>query len=549
MEQTNKWNNNPAEDKVLCRFADLMISKIEEIRNSKNGEQWEKPWISPEAAVQPRNLDGREYGGMNSLMLMMHTEKEGYKIPVYATFNRITELNSKHTDEQERVMVNRGEKSMAVMKTTFTVVDKETNERISYEDYKKFSKEEQNNYMVFPKTHIYNVFNIDQTNLANARPELYRKLLADALPQKVERDPSKMFSLPQLDELISQQKWIVPIELQPGNKAYFSISYDKICLPEKAQFKDGELFVSTAFHEMAHSTGRKENFDRFSASESRNPKNYAIEELRAELTAAYTTSHYGITKHLKDDSAKYLNSWINVLKENPAILKTILTDVRNASNLITSHLDAMDVQMEQQQGKKQQVQQSMPPQQYEAIKEKHPDTIILFRTKDGYEAYANDVEQLAKVLNQPVLQPDGKIAFPKEKLEDVLPQLIIDGNRVAIADPIELPQQQQPQQSNTTEAEMHPHIDTMPNNVQASIVKDRDGTFLITAHYNGEDLGKKEIPSLLGYMYTKMADGAEKSQMLAREFKENFKNEYADAYGRHKWSAECQQEIASSMHR
>lgn len=30
---------------------------------------------------------------MNSLLLMMHAEKEGYKLPVWATFDRIAGLN------------------------------------------------------------------------------------------------------------------------------------------------------------------------------------------------------------------------------------------------------------------------------------------------------------------------------------------------------------------------------------------------------------------------------------------------------------------------
>ena len=35
----------------------------------------------------PRNLSGREYNGMNALMLMLHCEKEGYTIPRFCTFD------------------------------------------------------------------------------------------------------------------------------------------------------------------------------------------------------------------------------------------------------------------------------------------------------------------------------------------------------------------------------------------------------------------------------------------------------------------------------
>ena len=35
----------------------------------------------------------REYNGMNALLLMMHCEKQGYKLPVFCTFDRVAGLN------------------------------------------------------------------------------------------------------------------------------------------------------------------------------------------------------------------------------------------------------------------------------------------------------------------------------------------------------------------------------------------------------------------------------------------------------------------------
>ena len=75
---------------------------------------------------------------------MMHAEKEGYKIPVYMTFERVTSLNftkdkhgTKHTavdkngKELPHVGINKEEKSFPVFITTFTVVDKETKEKFN----------------------------------------------------------------------------------------------------------------------------------------------------------------------------------------------------------------------------------------------------------------------------------------------------------------------------------------------------------------------------------------------------------------------------------
>ena len=108
-----------SEEKALDLFAEMMIEKIESIN-----EDWRKPWFTEGALQWPRNLSGREYNGMNAFMLMLHCEKEGYKIPRFCTFDCVQRMNKPGKDGQElpRVSVLRGEKSFPVMLTTFTIV-------------------------------------------------------------------------------------------------------------------------------------------------------------------------------------------------------------------------------------------------------------------------------------------------------------------------------------------------------------------------------------------------------------------------------------------
>ena len=53
------------EDKALDLFSEMMISKIESLR-SKDG--WKKPWFTEGALQWPKNLNGREYNGMNAFL-------------------------------------------------------------------------------------------------------------------------------------------------------------------------------------------------------------------------------------------------------------------------------------------------------------------------------------------------------------------------------------------------------------------------------------------------------------------------------------------------
>lgn len=349
-----------SEDKALDLFANMMIERIQSL-SSKDG--WKKPWFTEGSLSWPKNLSGREYNGMNALMLMMHCEKNGYKLPVFCTFDRVAGLNFTKDKQGKRqqvkgkggevlpqVSILKGEKSFPVFITTFTVVNKETKERVNYDDYRQMSEELRQQYNVYPKLQVYNVFNVSQTNLQEARPELYKKVEESCMQSK----PMEMgddYSFPPVDKMIKEDGWICPIKPLFGDSAYYSISKNEIVVPEKKQFKDGESFYSNLFHEMTHSTGAEGQLDRIKPT-SFGSEEYAREELVAELTAALTAQRYGMTKHLKGDSAAYLKSWLDSLKESPQFIKTTLMDVKKASSMLTQHIDKMALEIEKTQSAK-----------------------------------------------------------------------------------------------------------------------------------------------------------------------------------------------------
>lgn len=334
-----------AEDKALDLFADMMIERIQSL-SGKDG--WKKPWFTEGTLQWPKNLNGREYNGMNAFMLLLHCEKEGYKIPRFCTFDRIQMFNKagkKDEEQKPRVSVLKGEHSFPVMLTTFTVVNKETKEHIKWEDYKLLSQEEREKYNVYPKLQTYHVFNVAQTNLKEVRPEFWEKLEQEYSMPKVEKD--EQFAFEPVDRMIADNRWICPIKPMFGDSAYFSISKNEIVMPEKRQFKDGESFYSNLFHEMGHSTGAEGQLDRIKPATFGSAE-YAREELVAELTAALTAQRYGMTKHLKGDSAAYLKSWLDSLKESPQFIKTTLLDVKKATSMLTQHIDKIAMEIDQE---------------------------------------------------------------------------------------------------------------------------------------------------------------------------------------------------------
>ncbi len=327
-----------SEDKALDLFAEMMIEKIESIR-----EDWHKPWFTEGSMPWPRNLSGREYNGMNAFMLMLHCEKEGYTIPRFCTFDCVQRMNrdakDKEGKELPKVSVLKGEKSFPVMLTTFTCVHKETKEKVKYDDYKRMSPEEQERYNVYPRMQVFRVFNVAQANLQEARPELWAKLEAENGRTRIA--DGENFSFEPVDTMIRENRWIPKYQ----DSAYFSISKNEIVVPEKRQFEHGEQFYGTLFHEMTHSTGIEGVLNRIKPAAFGSDE-YAREELVAELGAALAAQRYGMSRHIKEDSCAYLKSWLDKLKESPQFIKTTLLDVKKATAMITQRVDLIAQELE-----------------------------------------------------------------------------------------------------------------------------------------------------------------------------------------------------------
>lgn len=335
-----------SEEKALDLFAEMMIEKIQSI-----DKDWEKPWFTDGALQWPKNLNGRDYNGMNALMLLLQCEKQGWQIPRFCTFDCVQRLNNTEKKDANgealpRVSVLKGEKSFPVFITTFTCVDKDTRERIKYDDYRQLSEEMKKQYNVYPKLQVYRVFNVQQTNLQEARPEMWAKLETEYV--KPVQEQGEQFSFAPIDAMIKDNRWICPIKPQYGDNAYFSISKNMIVVPEKQQFVDGESFYGTLFHEMAHSTGHETVLDRFKPT-TFGSSEYAREELVAELGSALVAQRYGMAKHIKEDSAAYLKSWLESLKESPQFIKTTLLDVKKATSIINQHIDKVSLELEEAQ--------------------------------------------------------------------------------------------------------------------------------------------------------------------------------------------------------
>ena len=106
-----------------------------------------------------------------------------------------------------------------------------------------------------------------------------------------------------------------------------------IRMPERRRFTGtdtttpAEGFYSTLCHELVHWSGAKHRLDRDLTGRF-GSESYAMEELVAELGAAFLCGDLGITPEPRTDHASYVASWLKILKQDK---KAVFTAASKAS--------------------------------------------------------------------------------------------------------------------------------------------------------------------------------------------------------------------------
>ena len=476
-------------EKAIDRFAEMMVARLEEMK----GQQWEKGWIDGGGKTQglPQNLSGRRYSGHNDFFLQLHTAMKGYDMPVYATYKQLKDAGA---------TIGKGEKAMPVIYWNITHRD-EHGQKVSDEAYEAMTKAEQEKVKTVPVLMGYYVWNLQQTDFPEVKPEKFAKLQEQFKAPEM-KDTQGMYESKEFDAMIDKQAWVCKINTVEGAGAFYSQSKDEITVPMKAQFnihntpeetyKDGMEYYSSIAHEMAHSTGIEARLGRDMEGHF-GDKKYAKEELVAELTAAMVGNTMGFDKRILDNNAKYVDGWMDTLKKEPRFILSVMADVNKASKMILDHIDKqrLELGMTTLQPKEEAVAEEKTKENKESkeakvatetkvdmaaeplakpktkaeekaelaketaavfkdLKEKHPDALLLMRKGDFYEAFDEDARKVAKstgLKEQHIIKEgfsakeDEKnvsyVNFKNSSLDKYLPKLVRDGHRVAICDSLE----------------------------------------------------------------------------------------------------------------
>src|SRR6266849_7509527 len=105
-------------------------------------------------------------------------------------------------------------------------------------------------------------------------------------------------------------------------------------MPPFQAFKENVSYYSTLAHEHTHWTAKDNRCDR-QLGKRFGDNAYAAEELIAELGAAFTCAHLGLSTEPSEDHAQYINSWLNVLKADKRAIFTAASKAQQAADYLT----------------------------------------------------------------------------------------------------------------------------------------------------------------------------------------------------------------------
>lgn len=269
-----------------------IVTAIEE-----GADLYKMPWHrSRNDITNPRNVStSRSYRGLNIITLWMIAEAKQFRSGTWATYQQWSEKGAQ---------VRKGEKSASVFFW----------KNLREADEAQTESEESRARFV---ARAYSVFNADQVD--GYEPPIVPALSEDDRIEQAEGYFSK-----------------IPATVETGgNQACYIPSADRVQMVPFSQFKTPAAYYSVLAHELTHWSGAKARLDR-DLSGRFGSESYAVEELVAELGAAFIAGKLGLPSDPRKDHAPYIASWLRVLKNDSRAIFTAATKAQQAADYLSA---------------------------------------------------------------------------------------------------------------------------------------------------------------------------------------------------------------------
>jgi antirestriction protein ArdC len=261
---------------------------------------WQRPWDP--AVGLPRNIRGSSYRGVNLLVLGC----QGYESRLWLTVRQANQRGG---------YMRRGERGTPVLFWKWTAPTHE-------------SETGQLRRQRPPLVRYYQVWNLLQTEGVEMPSSGGTPFLEVAQVSA--------------DSVVSQMPTPPSIRHDGAARAYYRPSTDSVHLPPREAFHQSDGYLSTLFHELVHSTGHATRLARTAVTDGAlfGDHAYSEEELVAEMGAAFLCTHVGIANRTIENTAAYMGSWLQVLKDDRRMVLRSAQRAQRAVDYILGGIDA-----------------------------------------------------------------------------------------------------------------------------------------------------------------------------------------------------------------
>ena len=282
---------------LYTRITEKIIAELE-----TGTVPWIRPWSGGDDPIPRNALSQRPYRGINTVLLGMEAQLQGYGSNQWLTFRQARQLGG---------CVRKGEHAASVVWFEMKLLEKGQDDPLADPD--------ESRQRCIPLIKVFSVFNVDQI---------------DGLPERYNMPEPKT---PGWDACERAEQIIAcsgaDIRHQ-GFQAFYSPPNDLIYLPAKSAFKDSAGYYGTALHELCHWTGHTARLGR-KLGRRFGESAYAMEELIAEMGAAFLAAHCRLDGTLRH--ASYIASWLEVLRRDKRAVFLAAAQAQKAADYLLEH--------------------------------------------------------------------------------------------------------------------------------------------------------------------------------------------------------------------
>ncbi len=275
------------------------------IRQLESGvAPWRKPWHT---GVPANFVSKKEYRGINIFLLAF----QGFGSRYWLTYRQAQALGGS---------VRKGERGTKVV---FWKIDE-----YQKQNAETGEKETRNSILL----RYYTVFNLEQCDGIKS---------PDFAPA--------IHPLGQCENIVNSMP--SPPGFEQEAQACYRPSTDTVGMPARSGFDSAEKYYSTFFHELTHSTGHPSRVGREGIM-NHNPfgsEDYSKEELVAEMGAAMLCGVAGIESQTLDNSAAYLQTWIERLRSDSRLVVSAASQAQKAADYILART-ATEIESDRKRG-------------------------------------------------------------------------------------------------------------------------------------------------------------------------------------------------------